>query len=116
MIAAWHGPDVLLNLAGQTSLPQTAGLVQRARLYVSSDTGALHLAYGVGTPTVHMFGSGIMEKWAPQGRRYVVVNKHLPCSPCTRYGYTPPCPYGVACMDAIQVQDVIAAIEEVLRR
>ena len=116
VIAAGHGPDVLLNLAGRTSLPQTAGLVQRASLYVSSDTGALHLAYGVGTPTVHMFGSGIMEKWAPQGRRYVVVNKNLPCSPCTRYGYTPPCPYGVACMDAIQVQDVIAAIEEVLRR
>jgi ADP-heptose:LPS heptosyltransferase len=72
--------------------------------------------HGVGTPTVHMFGSGIMEKWAPQGRRYVVVHKDLPCSPCTRYGSTPPCPYGVACMQAIQVEDVIAAIEEVLRR
>ena len=116
VIAARHGPDVLLNLAGRTTLPQTAGLVQRAKLYVSSDTGALHIAYGVGTPTVHMFGSGIMEKWAPQGRRYVVVNKGLPCSPCTRYGYTPPCPYHVACMNAIQVEDVIAAIEEVLRR
>ncbi|MGD8451290.1 MAG: glycosyltransferase family 9 protein [Phycisphaerae bacterium] len=105
-----------LDLTGQTSLAQTAGLVQRARLYLSSDTGALHIAYGVGTPTVHMFGSGIMEKWAPPGRHYVVVCKDLPCSPCTRYGYTPPCPYGVACMEAITVGDVRAAIEEVLRR
>ena len=106
----------VLNLAGQSSLPQTAGLVQRASLYVSSDTGALHIAYGVGTPTVHMFGSGILEKWAPPGHRYVVVSKDLPCSPCTRYGYTPPCPYDAACMDAITVADVIAAIEEVLAR
>ncbi len=116
VIAARHGPDAVLNLAGRVSLPQAAGLIQQARLYVSSDTGPLHIAYGVGTPTVHMFGSGIMEKWAPQGRRYVVVSRGLPCSPCTRYGYTPPCPYGVACMDAIEVADVIAAIEEVQRR
>lgn len=114
-IAAHHHKGDLLNLAGRTSLAQTAGIVQRAGVYVSSDTGALHIAYGVGTPTVHMFGSGAMEKWAPRGRRYVVINKGLPCSPCTRYGYTPPCPYGVACMDAIGVEDVIAAIEEVIR-
>jgi lipopolysaccharide heptosyltransferase II len=116
IIGARHSDGAILNLAGQTSLPQTAGLIQRARLYISSDTGPLHIAYGVGTPTVHMFGSGIMEKWAPPGRRYVVVHKDLPCSPCTRYGWTPPCPYEVACMQAIQVEDVIAGIEEVLRR
>jgi ADP-heptose:LPS heptosyltransferase len=115
-IASTLQPARVLNLAGKTSLAQTAAVVERATIYVSSDTGALHLAYGVGTPTVHMFGSGIMEKWAPQGRRYVVVNKGLPCSPCTRYGYTPPCPYNVACMDAIEVADVTAAIQEVLSR
>jgi ADP-heptose:LPS heptosyltransferase len=115
-ITADHDGGRVLNLAGRTSLPETAGILQHASLYVSSDTGALHIAYGVGIPTVHMFGSGIMEKWAPPGRKYVVVNKGLSCSPCTRYGYTPPCPYRVACMDAITVDDVTAAIEEVLRR
>ena len=114
-VAADHTADTMLNLAGLTTLAQTAGILQRSKLYVSSDTGALHIAYGVGIPTVHMFGSGIMEKWAPQGRKYVVINKGLPCSPCTRYGYTPPCPYGVACMDAITVEDVTRAVEEVLR-
>jgi len=106
----------LMNLAGRTNLGQTAGVIQRARLYLSADTGVLHIAYGVGAPTVHMFGSGVQQKWAPPGRKYLVVHKNLPCSPCTRYGYTPPCPYGAACMDAITVEDVIAAIEEVLQR
>ena len=116
VIAAENTDGSVLNLTTQTSLPQTAAIVKRARLYLSADTGALHIAYGVGTPTVHMFGSGIQEKWAPRGRKYVVVNKSLPCSPCTRYGETPPCSYGVACMDAITTADVTGAIEEVLRR
>jgi len=49
---------------------------------------------GLGRPTVSLFGSGIAAKWAPRGPRHVVLNKDLHCSPCTRFGYTPPCPYG----------------------
>ena len=61
-----------------------------------------------------MFDGGIQVKWGPGGGKYVVVNKGWPCSPWTGYGYTPPCPYGVACMDAITVEDVMRAIDEVL--
>ncbi len=104
----------IINLAGTTSLPRTAAVIALADLYISSDTGPLHIAYGVGTPTVHLFGSGILAKWAPLGSRYRAVHKALPCSPCTRYGYTPPCPYGVECMKRIEVEDVIAGVCEVL--
>jgi len=104
----------VINLAGATNLPRTAAVIALADVYVSSDTGPLHIAYGVGTPTVHMFGSGILEKWAPAGSRYRAVHKALPCSPCTRYGYTPPCPYGVECMKQIAVDDVIPKLIEAL--
>ncbi|HXQ22631.1 MAG TPA: glycosyltransferase family 9 protein [Candidatus Acidoferrales bacterium] len=107
-------PTCVINLAGATSLARTAAVIALADLYVSSDTGPLHIAYGVGTPTVHLFGSGILSKWAPLGSRYRAVHKALPCSPCTRYGYTPPCPYGVECMKRIEVEDVIAGVREVL--
>jgi lipopolysaccharide heptosyltransferase II len=107
-------PSQVINLAGNTSLPRTAAVIALADVYVSSDTGPLHIAYGVGTPTVHMFGSGILEKWAPAGSRYRAVHKALPCSPCTRYGYTPPCPYGVECMKRIEVEDVIPKLIEAL--
>ena len=106
--------DRVINFAGTTSLARTAALIAIADLYVSSDTGPLHIAYGVGTPTVHLFGSGILEKWAPAGSRYRVVHKALPCSPCTRYGHTPPCPYGVECMKKIEVADVTARVSELL--
>lgn len=104
----------LIDLTGVTSLARTAAVIALADLYISSDTGPLHIAYGVGTPTVHLFGSGILEKWAPPGSRYRAVHKALPCSPCTRYGYTPPCPYGVECMKRIEVSDVIARVTEAL--
>ena len=113
ILAGFAAGDVSA-LAGGPRLPHAAGVVSPAALYNTADTGMLHIAYGAGTPTVHMFGSGIQEKWAPPGRRYLVVNKQLPCSPCTRYGYTPPCLYHVACMDAIRVPDVIFAIERTL--
>jgi lipopolysaccharide heptosyltransferase II len=107
-------PSRIINLAGTTSLARTAAVIALADLYVSSDTGPLHIAYGVGTPTVHLFGSGILAKWAPLGSRYRAVHKALPCSPCTRYGYTPPCPYDVECMKRIAVEDVIAGVVQVL--
>ena len=107
-------PNRVINLAGNTNLPRTAAVIALADVYVSSDTGPLHIAYGVGTPTVHMFGSGILEKWAPAGSRYRAVHKALPCSPCTRYGYTPPCPYDVECMKQIEVDDVIPKLIEAL--
>lgn len=111
-----HGldPSRVINLAGTTNLPHTSAVIALADVYVSSDTGPLHIAYGVGTPTVHMFGSGILEKWAPAGSRYRAVHKALPCSPCTRYGYTPPCPYDVECMKRIEVDDVIPKLIEAL--
>lgn len=107
-------PSRVIDLTGKTNLPRTAAVIALADVYVSSDTGPLHIAYGVGTPTVHMFGSGILEKWAPAGSRYRAVHKALPCSPCTRYGYTPPCPYGVECMKRIEVDDVIPKLIEAL--
>jgi ADP-heptose:LPS heptosyltransferase len=95
-----------INLAGKTSLAETAALLARSTVLVSGDTGILHLAVGLGCPTVSLFGPGIAAKWAPQGAGHIVLNKKLHCSPCTRFGYTPDCPHGVRCMREIAVADV----------
>ncbi len=106
--------EKILNLVGKTSIPQAAAVVSLADIYVSSDTGVLHAAYGVGTPTVHLFGPGILEKWAPVGKRYIAITKNLPCSPCTEYGYTPPCPFNAKCVHMISVDDIKDAILKIL--
>jgi lipopolysaccharide heptosyltransferase II len=96
-----------LNLAGQTSLAETAAIIARSALLVSGDSGLLHIAVGLGVPTVSLFGPGRALKWAPQGNRHTVINKNLPCSPCTTFGTTPPCPYNARCMQEITVDEVV---------
>jgi ADP-heptose:LPS heptosyltransferase len=105
-----------INLSAKTSLAQTAAVIEQSTLLVSGDSGVLHLGVGLGKPTVSLFGSGIAAKWAPRGERHVVLNKNLPCSPCTKFGYTPPCPINATCLSEISVADVTAAIETLLAR
>jgi len=95
-----------LNLTAKTYLMETAAVISLLDLFVTSDTGLLHVAYGVGTPTLSLFGAGIEEKWAPRGASHRVINKRPPCSPCTRFGYTPKCPYGVKCLGDITPDEV----------
>ena len=103
-----------LNLAGLTSLPETAAILQKSSLLLSGDSGVLHIAVGLGIPTVSLFGPGRANKWAPRGDRHLVINKKLPCSPCTTFGNTPRCPINAKCMSDITVDEVVNAVTMLL--
>ena len=103
-----------LNLAGRASLPETAAVIARCAVLVSGDSGVLHLAVGLGRPTVSLFGPGIAEKWAPRGERHIVFRRDFPCSPCTRFGYTPPCPINARCLAEILPEEVSVAVGRLL--
>ena len=110
-----RAPEVI-DLSGQTSLSDAAAVLQACRLLVTADSGLMHIAAAVGTPTVSLFGAGIQKKWAPRGRSHVILNKGLPCSPCTRFGYTPRCPRGVGCLSLISPDEVVEVAEKVMGR
>jgi ADP-heptose:LPS heptosyltransferase len=101
------GKDNVLNFVGKTSLMETAAIISKLDLFLSGDTGIMHIAYGVGTPTVSLFGAGIQKKWAPIGKHHIAINRNLFCSPCTRFGYTPRCPYQVKCLRDITPDEVL---------
>ncbi len=103
-----------LNLAGLTSLSETAAVIQKSSLLLSGDSGVLHVAVGLGVPTVSLFGPGRVKKWAPRGDKHRVINKGLPCSPCTTFGNTPHCPVDARCMSDITVEEVDRAVLELL--
>jgi len=107
-----HG--VGLNFAGKTSLAETAALLAHSRLLVTGDSGLLHIAVELKVPTVSLFGPGIEKKWAPRDDRHIVLNKHLTCSPCTRFGSTPRCRIGARCLGLITVEDVERAVRRIL--
>lgn len=103
-----------LNLAGRTSLSETAAVIDKSTLLVSGDSGVLHIAVGLGKPTVSLFGPGRTKKWAPRGNNHIVINKELSCSPCTTYGNTPACTINARCMKDINVDEVSNAVTMLL--
>lgn len=103
-----------LNLAGMTSLAETAAVIARSSLVVSGDSGVLHIAASLDIPTVSLFGPSSAEKWAPRGERHIVIKKDLPCSPCSKFGTIPACPIHVQCMRDITVDEVFNAVTMLL--
>jgi ADP-heptose:LPS heptosyltransferase len=98
-----------VNLSGKLSLPETAAVLQQSQLLITDDSGIMHIGSGLGIKIVALFGPGREKKWAPRGRNCIVINKHLPCSPCTTFGYTPKCKKKALCMRAITVEEVYEA-------
>ena len=104
-----------ISLAGKTSLAETAAVISMSSLVISGDSGVLHIAVGLDVSTVSLFGPGRSLKWAPRGEKHIVLNKQLPCSPCTTYGTTPCCSYGVRCMQEIDIDMVVDAAFKLLQ-
>ena len=98
---AWTAPA--------TSLTELAAPVRRARLFVSSDTGPLHLAAAVGTPCVALFGPMPAERNGPYGTGHVAVQK-MCLAGSSRSRRTA----GPESMLSITVEDVVCACDQVL--
>jgi heptosyltransferase-2/heptosyltransferase-3 len=75
-----------LVAAGQTTLGQLAALMARCRLALGVDSGPLHLAVAVGTPTVHLYGPVDSRTFGPWGdpARHIVLTSDMDCIPCNR--------------------------------
>ena len=68
-------PAVIVN---QATPMQLAALLQRCNLYISNDTGPMHLSTAVKTPTVAVFGASNLIQWAPPWDKHAVV-AHKAC-------------------------------------
>jgi lipopolysaccharide heptosyltransferase II len=70
------------NLAGRLSLGGLQALLERAEIFLTNDTGPMHLAAAVGTPTVGLFGPETPVMYAPLGPHVRALYAPPPCSPC----------------------------------
>lgn len=103
--------DQALSTAGEIGLKELRGLVSRMTLLVTNDTGAMHMAIALKTPTVTVFGPtnpggvGVIQDL----HLHRIVKNERPCDPCTTKKCKDP-----FCMDQISVDRVWAAVEELL--
>lgn len=97
-----------------TTLKQMAALLERCHLMVSNDSGPMHIAAAVGTPTLGIFGPTVPELQGPYGDRHAVVTrKELECLGCN--GLT--CRIGSHdCMQELSVAEVFDAAAALLGR
>lgn len=91
------------------ALPDLAtflAVLKRARLFITGDTGPLHLAAGLGVPTIALFGPSSPERWAPLGERHHVLQG----GPCSCGADTGVCRAPSPCMAAISPDAVLQLI------
>lgn len=108
-IAAYLGPGARV-LCGETTLPELIGVLANLRLFLTNDSGPMHLAAAQGVPVVAVFGSTDWRETAPVGPGHRVVREDVACAPCKLRE----CPIDHRCMRLVTVEKVAAAALEIL--
>lgn len=119
-----------VNLVGATSVSDLAALLRRAALVIGSDSGVVHLAAALETPTLAIFGFSNPGAWKPYGAamhlagrrplptaRAIALRADIPCSPCFYIGYGLGRRTGCTlktCLDLIAVEEVVATAAHLL--
>ena len=106
----------IVDLPADLDLLTLGGVIKRLALYITCDTGPMHLAAAVGTPIVAIFGPSLPSRYAPLSPRSRVVRVDLPCSPCNQLRNPPSWCVGHIpdCLVGVEVPQVLNAARELL--
>lgn len=102
-----------LNLAGKTNLRELMAILQTVECVVANDSGGMHLAAGLGTPGVGVFGSTDPVATGPLGATWIIARETCDCSPC----FERVCPRAddlYKCLRAVAADTVIADCQRLL--
>jgi heptosyltransferase-1 len=100
-----------VRLLDRYHLKGFAALLKRVDLVVGGDTGPIHIAAAVGTPTVSLYRASDGRRSGPRGPAHAIVQSPLHCTSCFRTT----CDKDKACRESITVAAVVTAVERVLK-
>ncbi|OGW67811.1 MAG: hypothetical protein A3H49_01685 [Nitrospirae bacterium RIFCSPLOWO2_02_FULL_62_14] len=92
-------------LSGKTSVRELMAAVKRCAVFVTNDTGPMHVAAAFGVPVVAVFGPTDWRTTAPFGTDHALVRQPVDCSPCLLRE----CPIDHRCMTRVTVDEVCQA-------
>jgi ADP-heptose:LPS heptosyltransferase len=106
----------VIRADGALDLPSLAALLEQLDVFITSDTGPMHLAATMRTPVVALFGPSDPKRYGPRAAIERIIRVDLPCSPCGQVRLPPVRCRGHVpdCMDGISVDVVVARALEVL--
>jgi heptosyltransferase II len=99
------------NFAGETTLAEFIDMAAACRVYLTNDSGAMHIASALGVPTVAVFGATNDIATGPTGPLARVVREPVDCSPCLRRE----CPIDHRCMTRVPAARVAEVALELLK-
>lgn len=99
-----------INIAGHTGLDDAIALISRCSLFITNDSGLMHVAGALGIPTLAIYGSTNPVTTPPPGENSVIIRKEVPCSPCLKKV----CPTDFRCMAEIRISDVYETARSML--
>jgi heptosyltransferase-2 len=99
------------DLTGQTTLPQLAGTIGQAALFITNDSGPMHLANALKVPVVAIFGPTDPQITGPFQKPSKVLKGQVPCWPCSYRE----CPFEHQCMTQISPEMVFEACQDFLK-
>jgi len=94
-------------LSGQTSLPQLAAIISLADIFISNDSGPMHIANALKIPVVALFGPTDPRRTGPFQEPSFVLQKQPPCWPCSYRT----CPFDHRCMTHISAEEAFQACQ-----
>ncbi|MFH1612273.1 MAG: lipopolysaccharide heptosyltransferase II [bacterium] len=94
---------------GDTTLLQLAGLIKKTKIFITGDTGPMHIAAAMGTKIIALFGPTDPQRTGPYGEQHFVIKKNLQCSPC----FKKKCNL-LTCMKTITPKEVFKEVEKIL--
>ena len=104
VIAQMKHPTSALNLAGKSTIPELIGILAKANLVITNDTGPAHVAAALSVPTLTIFGPTNEFETAPLGKNSELIRAEgIECERCMHRE----CPIDHRCMTRITV-DVVA--------
>lgn len=110
-----HMHEPAIDISGRTSVSQLASLLRRCSLFISNDSGPVHIASSVGIPVISIFGrsqKGLGPlRWGPTAKKSRVIHKNVGCIECLAHN----CVKEFACLKAITVNDIIDAADSLLK-
>ncbi len=93
---------VARNLAGETTLREFIDMAAACSLFLTNDSGAMHIASAADVPTVTVFGSTDDVGTGPTGAKARIVSARVDCAPCLLRE----CPIDHRCMTRVRPEDV----------
>ena len=101
----------VFDLAGRTGLAEAAALIKQCRLFLTNDSGLMHVAGAVGVPLVAIFGSTNPATTSPIAEHFRIIRHQVECAPCLKQT----CDQDAhLCMEAVTPKEVAFAGLELL--